>query len=217
MKKFILVILMFILTLSIGICQDKKQEKNAVYLSVGAFMISQKNEPFKPKTEIRPAINIQYNRILWKGLGVGIGYAFKKANPNAGVDTYIEQTHAILLTPNYRFDIKQFNITPYFAFGICFANFTFPLGPFFHQSNTESYTYYYYFKTKTHPRFMISPGIRFGYDINNWTIFISYNYDYYRCKINEPPCPFPIHRITYWYFPESFGHHCFHIGTGIKF
>ncbi|MBO4739950.1 MAG: hypothetical protein J5606_10390 [Bacteroidales bacterium] len=185
-----------------------------MYVSGGAFMVSQKNQ-FKPLAEFRPSIQIQYNRILWKGLGISAGYAFKRANPNEKeyIDTKtatIEETHAIIVAPNYRFEITNFNITPYFAMGVCFANFT-----FLKQAYNVDTRLYYYYKTKTYTCFMISQGIRLGYDINRWTIFMSYNYDYYRCKVKEPP--FHFNRVGIWYFPEGLGHHCWHIGAGIKF
>lgn len=198
--------------------QEMKQYKNAVYVSVGAFMVSQKNYYYKPPiAEVRPAVSVQYNRVLWRGLGISAGYAFKRANPNArGIEgTKIdctEQTHAILVAPNYRFDIKQFNITPYFAMGVCFANFRFPILIY----GTHPPRYYNYI-TKSQSCFMISPGIRFGYDIKRWNIFLSYSYDYFRYDKGVIDHPLNFYVIGGWNFPKSFGHHCFNIGAGIKF
>lgn len=209
MKRMILMIVFVLLLVISGKAQKTKHTNNAVYVGVGAFMISQKNY-YKPITEFRPSIYVQYNRVLWKGLGIGGSYAFKRANPNAhAIDgntiTCTEQTHAIHISPNYRFDIKRFNITHYLGIGVCFANFIFP-----RSLSIESNDYYI---TQTYSCFMISPGIRLGYDIKNWNVFLSYNYDYFHCDIGG--APFLV--IGTWNFPKNFGHHCLHIGVGIKF
>lgn len=210
MKKFFLIVSVFVLLIISSIAQETRQYKNAVYVSVGAFMVSQKNY-YKPITEVRPAVSVQYNRVLWKGLGISAGYAFKRANPNAHYITgesitCTEQTNAILITPNYYFEIKNFNITPFFSMGVCFTNFIFPV----RVSPEEEI--YRNVRSKIYPCFMISPGIRIGYDISRWNIFISYNFDYYRGDF-EPP--FSV--LATWTFPKNFGHHCFNIGAGIKF
>ena len=83
MKKTMLILGLLMFTSVWSKAQTQQGEyKNAVYVSGGAFMVLQKNQ-FKPIAEFRPSIQIQYNRILWKGLGISAGYAFKRANPNA--------------------------------------------------------------------------------------------------------------------------------------
>ena len=180
------------------------EKKNSVLVSGGAFMVSQRRNA-KPIAEFSPAVYVQYNRTIWKGLGISIGYAYKRDDPNARTINHekipsTEQTHSILFAPNYRFDIKKFNFTPEFAMGVCHANFKLAHVP---QGKIKDET----------TTFIISPGFRLGYDIDKWDVFLSYHYDYYQHDVGEPQ----FMRTANWDFPKSFGHHCLLVGAGVKF
>ena len=208
MKRTILVVCLLAF-LSIKMMAQQIECRNAIYASVGAMMISQ-NNGFAPIIEFRPSVDVYYNRFLWKGLSVSVGYAFKRANPNARTTcgdkiACIEQNQSILIAPNYCFRYGQFNVTPYLAMGVCFASFKFPRPDLGGGIND--------YETETQSCFMVSPGVRAGYDIGNCTFFVSYNYDYYRCNIGK----LPFHVFAIWNFPYSFGHHCLKMGVGFNF
>lgn len=208
MKRALLIVCLLSILSMKGMTQHIEC-RNAIYASIGAMMISQ-NNGFAPIIEFRPSVDVYYNRFLWKGLGVSVGYAFKRCNPNARTTCgdkieCVEQNQSVMIAPNYCFRFGQFNLTPYFAMGVCFANFRFPRPDFGGETND--------YKTKNQSCFMISPGVRVGYDIGKCTFFVSYNYDYYRCVIDE----LPFNVLAIWSFPNSFGHHCLKVGSGIYF
>lgn len=184
--------------------------KNTIYLGLGSYMISQENKisinsEYGAIKEFRSAIDVYYNRLVWKGWGIGIGYSFKNADPNAHLITgelisCTERSHSILFSVNYKFGLKNFSLTPYFSTGPAFVRFLFP--------DTYSAPY----KTEYESVIMISPGIKFGYDINQLMLFVSYNYDYYKLSPNIDMIV-----IGTWTFPDDFGHHCFKAGLGWSF
>lgn len=204
------VLVVCILTfLSMKIMAQQVEYRNAVFASVGAMMISQ-NNGFAPIIEFRPSVDVYYNRFLWKGLGVSVGCAFKRANPNARTTcgdkiACVEQNQSILIAPNYCFRYVRFNVAPYLAMGVCFASFKFS------QPNLGGGINYY--ETESQSCFMVSPGVRAGYDLGKCMFFALYNYDYYRCAIGE--LPFPV--LAIWNFPYGFGHHCLKMGVGFNF
>jgi len=187
---------------------QQNESRNAIYASVGAMMISQ-SHGFTPIVEFGPSVDIYYNRFLWKDFGVSFGYAFKRCNPNARTISgdkiaCVEQDQSILIAPNYCFRFGRFNLAPYFAMGVCFANFKFTQPDYGGKTND--------YKTKIQSCFMVSPGVRVGYDVGKCAFFASYNYDYYRCDIGE----LPFHVVAIWSFPNSFGHHCLKVGVGFN-
>ncbi|MBR4838392.1 MAG: outer membrane beta-barrel protein [Bacteroidales bacterium] len=203
-------LLIAVLLISLSAHGQQKDHKNTIYLGMGSYMISQENKisthsEYGAIKEFRPAIDVFYNRLVWNGLGIGIGYSFKNADPNAHLTTgelisCTEQSHSMLLSVNYKFGLKNFSLTPYFSTGPAFVRFLFPD------------TYPTPYKTYYESVIMISPGVRFGYEINQLMFYISYNYDYYKLspKIN-------IAVIGTWTFPNEFGHHCFKAGLGWSF
>ena len=199
-----------LLGLSILAKAQLNERKNTISLGLGSYMISQENKistssAYGAIKEFRPAIDVYYNRLVWKGLGIGIGYSFKNADPNAHLTTgelisCTEQSHSMLLSVNYKFGFKNFSLTPYFSTGPAFVRFIFPdTYPTPHKTEYESVI-------------MISPGIKFGYDINQLMLFVSYNYDYYKLSPNIDMIV-----IGTWTFPDEFGHHCFKAGLGWSF
>ena len=184
--------------------------KNTIYWGLGSYMISQENKistssEYGAIKEFRLALDVFYNRLVWKGFGIGVGYSFKNADPNAHLTTgelisCTEQSHSMLLSVNYKFSLKNFSLTPYFSTGPAYVRFLFPD------------TYPTSYKTDYESVIMISPGVRFGYEINRLLFFVSYNYDYYKLspKIN-------IAVIGTWTFPDEFAHHCFKAGLGWSF
>ena len=102
-----------LLGLSILAKAQLNERKNTISLGLGSYMISQENKistssAYGAIKEFRPAIDVYYNRLVWKGLGIGIGYSFKNADPNAHLTTgelisCTEQSHSMLLSVNYKF------------------------------------------------------------------------------------------------------------------
>lgn len=207
MKHVFLILCLLFLWSKSGMSQQN-ESRNAIYASVGAMMVSQ-SHGFAPIVEFGPSVDIYYNRFLWKDFGVSVGYAFKRCNPNARTIcgdkiACVEQDQSILIAPNYCFRFGRFNMAPYFAMGVCFANCKFPQPDYGGKAND--------YKTKIQSCFMVSPGVRAGYDVGKCTFFASYNYDYYRCDIGE----LPFHVVAIWSFPNSFGHHCLKVGVGFN-
>lgn len=203
----------FILSL-LGLFTSAKAQlndnKNTIYLGLGSYIISQENKistssKYGSIKEFRPAIDVYYNRLVWKGFGIGVGYSFKNADPNAHLTTEeliscTEQSHSMLLSVNYKIGLKNFSLIPYFSTGPSFVRFIFPD------------TYPTPYKTDYESVIMISPGVRFGYEINRLLFFVSYNYDYYKLSPNIDMIV-----IGTWSFPDEFGHHCFKAGLGWSF
>lgn len=185
----------------------QKVNNNDILICGGSLMISSKYVD-KRTIKIIPNVELWYNRLFFKGFGWGIAYSFKTADPNARLTTgdkiycYVHE-NSVFSGPFYNFNIKAFRISPFFNIGVCFSKFVFPV-------DTEPFSTY---STKTCTNFLISPGIRFGYELDRWLIFLLYNFNYYKCQVETPPYS----TIATWSFPNAFSRHCLKIGFGFSF
>mgnify|MGYP003064709454 CR=1 FL=1 len=178
--------------------------KNSLSLGIGSIMISQRNG-FGAVTELCPAVSLNYDRFVWKNLSIGAGYAYKNADPNAHTTMgekidCTEVTHALLATLGYKIALGRYSLSPYFAIGAGRIHFVFP------DNLNQVY------RTKAYIRCMISPGVKFSIGIKNWDVFVAYHYNYFECDKNMDN---PV--LSTWNFPITFGHHCFKMGSGLKF
>lgn len=175
MKKFILIILMFILTLSIGMCQDIKQEKNAVCVDFGSVISSVE--------KFSPIIGVYYNRLLWKGFGINIGYQYNHyhkfhhegfSKNHARYRLFIS-SHSAFIGINYSFEIlSHFVLVPYLQGGIVHHDISYAL-PYYDNYGKRIYNgIFYKLTTEWNPIF--SCGVKAGYTFSSFALFLSYGY-----------------------------------------
>lgn len=201
MMKRCLLIVALLLSLASNAQQEKRN--NAVFLGFGSCTITQdKSYPIK---DLSPTIDVVYNRFLDDGFMVGAGYYFKNINHYIyelnGNDNIpcTEENHSLMLSWGYKFNISAFNITPYIAAGVGFARYKL----------SEDYDSY---KTKYDTFFMLSPGVRLGYEISRWMIFTSYNFNYYKCHPKVD-----LDSAFELILPYKQEYHSFNIGLGYMF
>ena len=183
-------------------------KKNAVLVSGGALVLQKGYSP-TCIAEFRPVADLFYHRMLGTKWGIGVGYAYSEFDPvfcfvKLNDRTYstkfdcLQQNHSCLIAPDYSLDFNYFNVNPYVAMGRCWTKFTFG-----HNNN----------RTDKQTCFMLSPGIRLGYNMGSWMAFASYHFDY--CFIYTYYYPY----ITTADGDVDFnrGHHSFNFGVGYKF
>lgn len=186
---------------------QQSERKNSVYLGIGSYMISQNslihnNNEYKPIKEFRPTIDVSYNRLIWKGLSAGLGYSYKISDPNAHLADWRKiqctaETNALIFSISYKISIKAFNITPYIA-----------IGPASVYLNFDEHTY---FENGRYNTCMTSSGIRLGYDIKRFTLYMSYNFDHYKVtSMSKKDIIVP----AILAFPSTFVNYCLKIGLG---
>lgn len=207
MMKTKLVLKYYLLTtiLGLSLLSNAQQEKhnNVVYIGLGSYTITQ-DKSYQIK-DFSPTIDLVYNRFLDDGFMVGAGYYFKNINHYIyelnGIDNIpcTEENHSLMLSLGYKFNISAFNITPYIAAGVGFARYKL----------SEDYDSY---KTKYDTFFMLSPGVRLGYEISRWMIFTSYNFNYYKCHPKVD-----LDSAFELILPYKQEYHSFNIGLGYMF
>ena len=183
-------------------------KKNAVLLSGGAFMVSQKGLAPERVAEFRPAADLSYHRMLGEKWGIGVGYAYSESNPNychvdRPKDSFFyrydctQWNHSCLIAPDYYLNFNRFMVIPYVAMGITLTKITFFL---------------YDVRTVKQTCLMLSPGIRVGYHLGHCMPFASYHLDYCLSSID-----FPYITMDSGYKSYSHGHHCLKLGIGYLF
>ena len=210
-NRFAIAILMMLSGYWTVVAQQQASDpdkKNAVLVSGGAFMVSQKGLAPERVAEFRPAMDVFYHRMLWNRFGIGVGYAYSESDPNywhvihpddvnnVKIDC-IQQSHSCFIASDYSLNFNRFYVNPYVAMGVCWTKFTINRG----EDKTDRQTC-----------FILSPGIRMGYNIDNWLLFASYHFDYCFSQTY-----FPYIIIAQGVVTHCRGHHCLNLGVGYLF
>lgn len=211
MKKTIFVFCMLMLTFVNTKAQQQSsapEKKNAVLVSGGALVISQ-NRYAERLTEFRPAADVLYHRMLGNNWGIGLGYGYSEFDPiccfvKLNSRTYstkfdcVQQNNICQIAPDFSLCLNGFNLTPYLAMGICWTKLTFD-----HNDN----------RTDWQTCFVLSPGIRMGYNTRCWAFFASWHFDYcFSSMYNYPYITTMDGTIEY-----TRGHHSLNLGVGYTF
>ena len=183
-------------------------KKNAVLVSGGGLVLQKGYAPTYV-AEFHPAANVLYHRMLCGNFGIGVGYEYNEFDPICcfvlcGSRTYstkfdcLQQNHSCMIAPDYSFDFHHFSFIPYVAMGMSWSKFTF-------DNNNN--------RTDRQTCFILSPGIRTGYNMGSWMVFASYHFDYYFISnFNYPYVTTMDGNVVL-----NKGHHSLNLGVGYNF
>ena len=186
------------------------EKNNIISFSIGPSVIVEgvSVSPEFEKNVITPSVNVSYNRLIFKNIGIGVGYDFIKSSGVAidGMLIYSKReyafknnNHLFNISLAYHINTTHFRIVPKLSLVCDYNVFTCP-------EFDDKYS--------IAPKFIyiLKPSIQCGYVIKNWMIDIQYYcLSYHREVLSEK---YIINALT---FPYNYRFWGVNLGVGYMF
>lgn len=215
-KEITKLIALFLLLVFAGSLKaQESQKKNSINLSAGS-VVSAKMESFSP------AIDLSYRREFFKGLGLNIGYKFKRYDTqgipvehedlfSTYYDTYDYNSSLFYLGIDYCVKVNNIHIIPLIGLGYgsikMFTNET-------NGNYNKKYAQKGWCKDKNPMMFL---GIKAGYDFDRFTVFCSYNYDFPQINMANLEYEYTMDHVVYIKNEKYYHNGDFKLGVAFKF
>ena len=214
MKRLVLVLTLMCASLGLK-AQTELQKNNSISLSAGS-VVSNKIESFSP------AIDLNYRRDFFKGLGLSVGYKFKRYDTqgipiehedifSTYYDTYDYNSSLFYLGIDYCFKVNNIHIIPLIGVGYgsikMFTNET-------NGNYNKKYAKKGWCKDKNPMMFL---GIKAGYDFDKFMVFCSYNYDFPQINMANLEYEYTMDHVVYIKNEKYYRNGDFKLGVAFKF